>query len=601
MKGDGAGRVGEVAAIQRRGDAGRHQGGSAHIHIHEVVAAFAVAAPVERENVAARAGRELDVTVGPHGTGAAGVVGTRGAVVGRDIQGVGAAVVGGGAHMPLVRLVAVDNAEGRSHLCILEVAEVRQRGGHLHGHERRVHPEAGLAAAVGADIDRVRRVLAQVVGRVFGGAVHRGEGHRVHVHRVRAGHEGDVPGTLVAARHPRNRGAGGGHVADLEAVDMLTGRDDVDGDVVNVHEAAVALRDAEGDIVAVAAVLVEVHRLELPGAGGVGGDVAAHLLEGAVVVRVAHHTHLDVVGRGGLVGPEAHLQAVHRDAGVKLGRSQVRIVSAGAVEIDGIAARVVLGAGKGGVRRAVVGAGAPAVNPVVGAGVLHIVEVLRERKDVHHGAGGSGGSARPAAGFAAAADRTHADADIRVVRQTGDGVRVRDRAFGNPHRVGGVLQFPGGLVAAGRPGHCHAVVCGSSDMRVRGDTGQGVVAGNEELDIGTGRGGPGIRFVECRVGEVGVYIVVIEIEGAGRSGVVNMEIIARAIIVTGIVVHNQHEVVGAVILERRGEDKGVPALGTVQIAGIDLLQAGGGNVVRSAGEGGLRGVSQIDGHIGLLC
>ena len=55
----------------------RHGRGSAHENSHVVAAAFAVAAPVEGERVAARVGRELDIAIGPGVTGSGVAIAVR--------------------------------------------------------------------------------------------------------------------------------------------------------------------------------------------------------------------------------------------------------------------------------------------------------------------------------------------------------------------------------------------------------------------------------------------------------------------------------------------------------------------------------------------
>ena len=77
----------------------------------------------------------------------------------------------------------------------------------------------------------------------------------------------------------------------------------------------------------------------------------------------------------------------------------------------------------------------------------------------------------------------------------------------------------------------------------------------------------------------------------------NIESVGTPVVSIGVVIHHQHEVVGAVVLEGRGEIERVPSLLAIQMAGIYLLKAGYGNVIRSAGKFGFVGVSQIDRHI----
>ena len=69
------------------------------------------------------------------------------------------------------------------------------------------------------------------------------------------------------------------------------------------------------------------------------------------------------------------------------------------------------------------------------------------------------------------------------------------------------------------------------------------------------------------------------------------------IIVATVVIYRQHQIVGTVVLERRGEGEGIPSLRAVEVTGIDQSKTCCRNVVGCGGETALRGVSEINVHV----
>ena len=373
---------------------------------------------------------------------------------------------------------------------------------------------------------------------------------------------------------------------------MRTSRDVVDHDVVDVHVTGDLIRDGENDVAPVAHVVAGVDVEILPRVVGCGRELADGG-EGVEILGVGHHAHLDLVAGRSLVGVETDLDVVHLHVVGNARRGQVGVVGAGAVEIDGIGAGMVLGRGGVGVGGgAVVGIAGPAGDHVAGAAGRGRFKVLHVRQ-VDGGAGGAACHRRPSAVLTAAADGTDTEMVFRVGGEVQDGVGRCHGTLGSPRSlaVSLVLEFPGGLRVAGRPGHGHAVVRHIIDIHVGGNTCDRVVAGDEELHIAAVGGGVAARPGGCGVRGIRIVGVVVEMQRPVGAGVVCAECVGIAVVRTGVIIYHKHQVVRAVVLERGGEHERVPSLAAIQRSGIDLLQSSGGYVVRGTGERGLGGVA----------
>ena len=401
------------------------------------------------------------------------------------------------------------------------------------------------------------------------------------------------PFRLTTACRPTQVSRGGRDVRGLDIIHVQTEWNLIYRDVIHIHITGGQGRDSECDITAGARIAVRVHIHELPGGGGGRCKVLTHLHESAGIVRIGHHTHLDVIRSCGLIGVEPHLQVRHIDTRVKLRRCQIGIVCTGTVEIGGIAAGVVLGGGGVGiVGGGVVGARGPASDHIAGTGTGGAVKVLRIRNiDVRTCRAGA--CRTPIAVSATAADRADMDIVLRVGDEVADGVRRSHHTFGSPSglAIGTILQFPGGFRVAGSPSHRDAAFVKPIHIDIGTNTSDRVVARNEEFHVASIGGSGHIRTGRCRVGRRYIRAVIIIMHSPGGTGIVGEELVFTAVIVAGVVVNHQHQVVRAVILERRREHESIPSLRAVHGSGIDLLQTCEGDVVRGTAEGGLGGVA----------
>ena len=275
--------------------------------------AFTLTFPVVGERVFAafaKVNRTQGVGIGSAAVGIA----VRSAVVVRDIDAATASVAGGGAHMPLVGLGAVDKLPP---VRAIQLKAAAERDSGCLANKCRGHYAGGatvLGAAVGINVD--------VVGGGGVKARQRSGGRAVNIHR----------GTQVLAQvccsdrrsavlhHPAGGGAGlrpvQGHPVHASAVHSHvdgsgTGGDIVHLKVVNHQRVAAGTGSAHGHAVARAGVVVKVHRVEvvgtMPVAAAAGGQVdSVQRDEGSAL----HHAHLEEEIESHHRGVERELQQV---------------------------------------------------------------------------------------------------------------------------------------------------------------------------------------------------------------------------------------------------------------------------------------------------
>ena len=129
------------------------------------------------------------------------------------------------------------------------------------------------------------------------------------------------------------------YTGGYQVVNRQTVGQEADGNIVDVV-VAIAISAggdiAESNIAAVASIAVEIDSVFLGGRGaGANDGVDGH--KGSFIGKVAHHTHSQMIGGGGLFHPEVHLQEV--DVGVHGGQG----IDAAVVETQAVAATMRIG------------------------------------------------------------------------------------------------------------------------------------------------------------------------------------------------------------------------------------------------------------------
>ena len=289
----------------------------------------------------------------------------------------------------------------------------------------------------------------------------------------------------------------------------------------------------------------------------------AHRHEGADVVWVAHHTHLDeVVGRS-LVSLESDKQAVHLNAVVQTRRGDVGVSRGGAIEIDGVAATVVLAAGGVGVERGtIVGVAGPTAYHMAGTGARGHVKVLRKGQGYHRHTRHVRCGSDIAAVLVVATVGTQTEGIVRVVGHVVQHIRgCCHRTEGSPAAIAAdfVGEFPLGLAAAGSPlhrdvlrGYIRYHQGGRHTVHRRSLKTLVELYVRKSINSCAGR----------RIGRIRVGVIVLIVHSPVCRGGMGVEHIRRTIVASGVVIHNHHQVVGAVVGEVILEIEGVPSVGT---------------------------------------
>ena len=290
---------------------------------------------------------------------------------------------------------------------------------------------------------------------------------------------------------------------------MRTGGDGMDADVINIHVIGNVLRNTEGNILALTRIKGSVHLKQFPSGGSGRRDVRTNLHKGVGIIRITHHTHLNVIVGGSLVGPEAHLKVVHLYGIIQARGHQIGMVSTGAVEIDRVGSRMAVRRGRVRIcRTCVIRKARPAGNHIARTGSGGCFEVFRQRNVLrhtrrvrtHH---------RPRTIVATAAIRTQADEIVHVRCQVIQRVWSCHRTFLGPcGAIGAVLHLPGRLTVSRNPVHRRTRCRNTRNVCVRLNTcGRQVTFGHKThiVAVITPRSG---RWRRLRIG-IGAGIIII--------------------------------------------------------------------------------------------
>ena len=309
----------------------------------------------------------------------------------------------------------------------IEVLRVGQQvnGQAVRGDGNETPMALATARTGGAHIEVIRRVGLQAVdGRGVG--VGHIDGGRLQIHR--AGQAvGIFPLRLVAAGRPADGDLVNQGVLHGKVFRVGTSGHIIHEEIVEIDVRAAPLRDAEGHITTVAGIVGRGELVSLPRIGNRHREgLQRH--EGAVIVRVGHHTRLDAVTGGSGVKADTHFQAVKRHGIAETRKGSVGIIRGGTIEIERTGAGRGIRGGDVRILRGIVGATEPAVNVCGrtasrgGLKVLDVrhVDVVADRGSVDN---------RPVAELGGGADASQADIVF------GAGSEVREGIGSDIHRT----------------------------------------------------------------------------------------------------------------------------------------------------------------------